>query len=131
MCIKWVRVYKSYKVFYRDFILADVCFLEVTASTSRSAFFVLADLLAERSKLNKPTFVFGYMRSGSFYNKGLDFLLVDDDMYYTRLSKLYKYELLTHKAEKSKPGIEVSSLVKYGSVEPEKLGGISVGDLVK
>jgi len=52
---------------YYDYINADVCFIETTANTTDKGWIGVADLLNERAKKGKSTFIIGYYSHDNAY----------------------------------------------------------------
>lgn len=100
---------------YYDFITADVCFVEATANTTENGWKGLADLLAERSKRNKPTYVIGYWsHRSSQAGIGLKYLINSNTSTY--LHKMTPYELQSAKYS-PKASTNYSSLITNTGVE--------------
>lgn len=81
---------------YFDFVHADLCFIEATASTTEFGWSAIADLLSERAKNGLPTYVIGYWRSvssGKSYASGLRYLLAPNRDN-ARLDLLVPFELV-------------------------------------
>jgi len=122
--IKFVR---ESKITYYDFYRADLCFLEATASTSEEGFIALADLLAERTRFNLPTYVIGYWGSKSLSTSGLRFLLAKNER--SRLDKLNVYEVLSRKG--SGDGVGVAIVEDAGTVQSKVKAGVFMDSLLK
>lgn len=87
---------------YRDYIRADLCYINVTSNTRNNGFSAIADILAERSMRNLPTFVFGYWASDVGKTKDvLKYLLAKDGN--NRLDLLVPFDLVS---KGSKPKVE-------------------------
>lgn len=54
------RVIQDTDLTYYDFINADLCFIDATANTTEKGWTGVADLLNERTKKGRPTYVIGY-----------------------------------------------------------------------
>lgn len=55
-----LRVIQETDLTYHDFITADICFIDATANTTEKGWTAIADILGERAKKGKPTYVTGY-----------------------------------------------------------------------
>ncbi len=88
---------------YGDYIKSDLCYINVTANTRSSGVSAIADLIAERSMRNLPTFVFGYWASNRGKTKDyLKYILSDGTN--NRLDLLEPFDL---KSKGSKEAVEI------------------------
>lgn len=104
---------------YRDYIRADVCYIYAGANTRNSGFTAIADILAERSMRNLPTFVFGYWASKDGKTaKVLNYLLCKEGN--VRLDLLVPFDL-TIKSNKER----VEFRPKIDKIEGTKSGVVA------
>lgn len=121
-------------VTYYDFMSADVCFLEATASTTEKGWNVLADIASERARMNLPVYVVGYWpsKAGGTNTRGLRYLLQPEGAR-PRLDLLTSYELLSKRAagnQGSSPGLALRGpepLSRVPSTASPVRAGVSSG----
>lgn len=108
---------------YRDYIRADVCYIYASANTKASGFTAIADILAERSMRNLPTFVFGYWAStAGKTSETLKYLLSKDGN--VRLDLLVPFDLVS-KSNKDKVEFK-KNLDKIDSTKSDVVGGYRI-----
>lgn len=108
---------------YRDYIRADVCYIYAGANTKASGFSAIADILAERSMRNLPTFVFGYWASTEGKTSyTLNYLLSKEGN--VRLDLLVPFDLV-NKSNKGKVEFK-KNLDKIDSTKSDVVGGYRI-----
>lgn len=81
---------------YYDYINSDVCFVEATANTTENGWRALADLMTERARIGKPTYVIGYWTHRSTQaGVGLRYLINKNDR--ATLDRMKPVEISTGK----------------------------------
>ena len=117
------NLYKSSGMTYYDFTKADICFLEATAMTAEKSWIALADLLAERSRLGLPTYVFGYWQSTG--NSGLKYLVSEE-------KSVRKMEFVGYKQKKSAGEVLSRYVPKdLGVVPAYGQGGVNIAEEIQ
>lgn len=108
---------------YRDYVRADVCYIYASANTKASGFTAIADILAERSMRNLPTFVFGYWASTEGKTSHtLNYLLSKEGN--VRLDLLVPFDLVS-KSNKDKVEFK-KNLDKIDSTKSDVVGGYRI-----
>lgn len=116
---------------YDNYISADVVFLEASAATQSQGWTALADLLSERSRLGKPTYVMSYWNpvKNQMETNGVIYLLANATDKY-RLDKLKPYSLIvTVRGGKAKFALKGANEIlnkEYEVNDEESEGGNSL-----
>lgn len=118
--VEGYRLLKDTGLTYSDYIRADLCYIYAGANTKPSGFTAIADILAERSMKNLPTFVFGYWSStAGKTSEILRYLLARDGI--SRLDLLVPYDLVY---KSSKDSVKFNKdLDKVGTTKSDLVGG--------
>lgn len=127
------REIKETELTYYDYINADVVFIEATPNTHNKGWTAVADLLCERARKGRPTYVMGYWASYTQGSTGLRYILLPPNSVY-RLDMLATYEVISNNSNDKYSNVQQKqSLLETTESEKPKTTiseGLSVTDIM-